>query len=62
MLSDVFVPLPDVAILSNSLLSVFTINLAALVGLSRAGGRIWLLRHRLSVTPNPVTVPPLQYP
>lgn len=62
MLLDVFVPLPDMIILRKSLFLVFTINLAALVGLPGSGGRVWLARHRLSVTPNPVTVPPLQDP
>lgn len=38
MLLDVLVPLPDTAILTKSLFPVFTINLAALVGLPGAGG------------------------
>lgn len=38
MLPNVFVPLPDVATLTKSLLSVFPINLAASLGLSWAGG------------------------
>lgn len=38
MLLDVFVPLPDTAILRKSLFPVFTFNLAALVGLPGAGG------------------------